>query len=107
MTTSAEYNAKSKALKDELEKVEKAEAAARHKEMMAALIAKNDAYNKELEEVIRTHCYGVDKFKKEHPRAYNEALHHAKSTCEDETMECIAEEMDSIMHIVRVALAGL
>ena len=107
MTTSKDYKDKAAALKAELAEVEKAEAAARHKKRMEALAASIDAYNKELEEVISTHCYGVDKFKEEHPRAYKEALRHAKGTCEDETMECIAEEMDSIMHIVRTAIGEL
>lgn len=107
MTTSAEYTAKDKDLKDDLEKVEKSEAAALRREGYNALIARAEARNKELEGEITPLCHGLEDFKKEHPRAYREALDHAKDACEDEPTICIAKEMNSIMYIARIAAGEL
>lgn len=85
----------------------KDKAAALRKEGYNALIANAEARNKELEEEITPLCHGLEDFKKEHPRAYKEALDHAKDACEGEPTICIAKEMNSIMYIARIAAGEL
>lgn len=104
MTTSAEYKAKSEALKIELEKAKEAEAEARRKERAAARAAQEAAYNKELEEAISFYCHEADKFKEKYPRTYEEALRHAEDARDGASVEGIAEELDSILSIVRLAI---
>lgn len=107
MTTSKDYKDKAEALKAELAAVEKAEKKARYEEKLKEAAAKRAAYDKELEDAITAGCYDVAGFKKNYPRAYDDALAHAKEVCDGESVEVIADELDVIMGIVERAVSEL
>lgn len=95
MDTSKDYKDKAEALKAKLAAVEKAEKEA---------AAEHAAYDKKIEDAVNTSCYDLAGFKKKYPRAYEDALYHAKVVCDGEGVQSIADELSIIMAIIERAV---
>lgn len=96
MTISKDYKDKVAALVAELAEAEKAEREA---------AAERAAYDKKIEDSVNTSCYDLAGFKKKYPRAYEDALYHAKVVCDSEDVQSIADELSIIMFIVELAVS--
>ena len=95
MTTSKDYKNNVAALVAELAETEKAEREA---------AAERAAYDKKIEDSVNTSCYDLAVFKKKYPRAYEDALYHAKVVCDGEGVQSIADELSIIMMIIERAV---
>ena len=107
MTNSQIHLDKVEQLRKELAQTIQESKQARKLELAQQRASQEEEYNTKLEEAINTYCDNVEEFKKDHPQTFDMALAYAKEVASGENVENVAQELNSIMGIVDMALTEL
>ena len=107
MTTSQSHLDKVEQLRAELAQTIQESKQACKLELAQQRASQETEYNIKLQEAINTHCDNVEEFKSNHPQTYDMALAYAKEVASGENVDIVAQELNSIMGIVDMALTEL